>query len=221
MMKRLFSALLCALITASALCVNSFAASANDLPDYTDETQAGVIVDLTDGEYLDADEIEELEEILGNTAENVGFNIGVIIADDIPDAEDYIQGEYNYQEELVENYANDCFDEIFEDDGVLLVINFHTMYDYILSDGKAEEYIQEEEIDYIFDELYDYMLDSDVYNEIKAFSSEIELYCTENAADNDGDITGITENAYGKTGILSIISGIIGLIISILGGLVQ
>lgn len=215
MMKRLFSALLCTFIAASALCVNSFAASANDLPDYTDESQAGVIVDLTDGEYLDADEIEELEEILGNTAENVGFNIGVIITDDIPDAEDYETD--GYQEDIVEEYANHCFDEIFEDDGILLLINYHTLYDYVLSDGSAQDYINDSEIEEIFNAIEPAMSDYDTHGEIESFANEISDICLGgDYGAADGTIS--ADDGYSFTGI---IMNIISIIISILGGLVR
>lgn len=148
----------------------------SDLPDYTNAHNKGVIVDLT-GEYLDEKQLDELDDILDDAAEEVGFNIGVIITDYIPGAVKNYSGSQNYQEDKVADYAYDCFDEMFGEknqaDGVLLLINYYTLYDWIWADGEAEKYINDSRTQDIFDAIEPAMLDYDTYNEAKGFAEQV------------------------------------------------
>lgn len=217
-MRKILGFVLSALMLSSALAISCAADydydlddfyglsadNAYDLPDYTDEDEAGVIVDLTDGEYLDEDEIEDLEDLLQDTAERVGFNVGVVVTDYIPNAVRNHQGNTNYQEDAVYEYTDYCFDEIFGKnntaDGVLLIINYYTLYDYILADGEAQTYINDSRTQEMFDDMYAAMKAYDAYAEVEDYAaSVVKMY-------NRGSVR--VEGMF-KVGFIGLIIGLI------------
>lgn len=207
-MRRIIASVLTVIAFTSSLALSSGAAS---LPDYKDAVNEGVIVDLTDEGCLFDFELEELDSLLDDTAENVGFNVGIVITDNIPGADE----RSGYQEELVEDYANSCFDEMFGDDGILLVINYHTLYDYITADGTAAEYIGEAEVQDIFDEIELAMINYDTYSEIEGFANGVSFFASpDEDASTDTDISIGSSDNYG---FFNIITSVISLILSILG----
>ncbi len=177
MRNKFITALISAVVFSSVLALNTLAYAKIDLPDYTDENQAGVLVDLTDGEYLDEDDVEELEDLLEDTAEKVGFNVGVVVTDYIPNTVRNYEGVGNYQEDEVYEYTDYCFDEIFginnTADGVLLVINYYTLYDYILADGEAQTYINDSRTQKMLDDMYPAMKAYDTRGEIEDYAAAV------------------------------------------------
>lgn len=189
-MKKIIISILTALSLASSLalgCVgfdydldDFYGLNSNDyydLPDYTDAECEGVLVDFTDGEYLNDDEIEELDDILDDVAKQVGFNVGVVVTDYVPGTVRNYQGSTNYQEYQVEEYAYECFDIMFGErdtaDGVLLLINYYTLYDQIWADGEAEIYINDARTQKIFDAIEPAMKAYDAYAEIDGFAQQV------------------------------------------------
>ncbi|MBQ7131119.1 MAG: TPM domain-containing protein [Oscillospiraceae bacterium] len=206
-MRRVIVSILSAFIITAGLAVNATASydydlddfyglsgdNCYDLPDYTDAESEGVIVDLT-GERLDEDELDELDDILDDAAEKVGFNIGVVVTDYIPGAVRNYSGSQNYQEYEVEEYAYECFDIMFGErdqaDGVLLLINYYTLYDQIWADGEAEIYINDARTQKIFDAIEPAMLDYDTYAEAEGFAAQVIRMYKKGDARKDGAFSG-------------------------------
>ncbi len=80
--------------------------------------------------------------------------------------------------------ADDNYDQLFnpqygvDTDGILLLINNSTQYDYISTSGAGQLYFyngdEDNRVDEIFDAMWDHILDGETYNAIEDFCLEVK-----------------------------------------------
>ena len=82
------------------------------------------------------------------------------------------------------NYADDRYDELcgINTDGILLLINNDTKYDWISTSGSCINYYSDERIQRIFDRIYDNIVAGDYYSACIGFVSKCEYYYNQGKA---------------------------------------
>ncbi len=156
-MKRIISffLFLCAFLSAS---VPAFAESGI----YTEEVSGyyAVLHDLDDS--LSEGEEDKLLEELKETVGDVSFSICVVITDDVGS---------DKSDRAVIDYADVYYEEIcgIDTDGILLLINNDTKYDWISTNGRCIDLFTDYRIDRLFDKFYDYLKDGDYYGAASRF----------------------------------------------------
>ncbi len=90
-------------------------------------------------------------------------------------------------------FADDCYDELFnpqygvDTDGILLVINNSTKFDYITTSGMGQMYFyngpEDDRVDEIFDYMWDNILEGNTYAAIEDFCYAVESLYDEGIPD--------------------------------------
>lgn len=142
-------------------------------------------------------------------AEKTGFNIVIATTDDI--------GSPKTDAHVVE-YSDDLYESLcgINTDGILLLINCDTKYDYISTSGVCINYFSDARIDKVFDMIWDDLVDERFDQAAYAFVLAVEKFYDSGKANNQQEIAGIEidpEEMYGTIGILVICGSIIGLVI--------
>ena len=116
-------------------------------------------------------------------AENTGFNIAVVTSDDI--------GEPKTDAHVVE-YADDLYEELYgiNTDGILLLINCDTKYDYISTSGSCINYFSDARIDAIFDGIWDDLVDGNYGDAAYMFVGYVETFYESGKANNQHEVFG-------------------------------
>ncbi len=144
---------------------------------------------------LSSEEEERLILKIIQTSTNLDGSVAVVITDDIgQDKSDY--GVMDFADVYYEDWCG------MDTDGILLLLNNDTKYDWISTSGDfIERY--EYDIDYIFDDIWDYVTDGEYATAVNAFCGSIEKYNSYNDynyndySDNDGYHTEIIiENVF-------------------------
>lgn len=138
---------------------------------YTVSLENGCIALLHDlDNSLTADEEEEVLTDLMSAVRDKDFSIGIVITDNIgDDKSDY--GVMDFADLYYENYCG------INTDGILLLINNDTKYDWISTSGSCID-VFDNAIDPIFDEIYDYLVDGDYSMACQGFVQGVK-YCSE------------------------------------------
>lgn len=136
-----------------------------------------------------ADVMNDSNEILiRNEAERVaaktGFNIVVIASDNI--------GTPKTDAHTVE-YADDKYEELcgIDTDGILLLINCDTKYDYISTSGLCINYFSDARIDRIFDDIWDDLVGGNYDQAAYTFVFRVEDYYDMGKANKQHEVGGV------------------------------
>lgn len=130
----------------------------------------------------DADEQLIMKEAK-RVAEKTGFNIVVTTADDI--------GSPKTDAHVVE-YADDKYEELcgIDTDGILLLINCDTKYDYISTSGSCINYFSDARIDSIFDDIYDDLVAEKFGKAAHTFVLSVEKFYDRGKANHQMELAG-------------------------------
>lgn len=123
--------------------------------------------------------LEKAEEVANKT----GFNIIIVAADDI--------GQPKTDSHVVE-YADDKYEDLcgINTDGVLFLINCDTKYDYISTSGVCINYLSDERIDHIFDDIWDDLKNEDFAQAAYTFLFRLEYYYDQGKANHQVEFMG-------------------------------
>lgn len=129
------------------------------------------IFDLAD-KLSDADE-QLLLPRAKTATQQTGMNICVVIID-------------NLRGKTYTEYADDFYDDEYgiNTDGILLLINLDTGYDWISTSGEAMKYYSDARIDSMFDQMESAMKSYDVYSEARIFFEQCVKYYNEGIPDD-------------------------------------
>ncbi len=132
--------------------------------------------DLDDS--LTSDEENQLITRLAETVEITNFSVCILITDDIgQDKSDY--GVMDFADVYYENYCG------MNTDGILLLLNNDTKYDWISTSGSCIDTFANS-IDYIFDNIWDNVLEGRLYIAGFDFCNAV-IYYSENVVSNYDD----------------------------------
>lgn len=158
--------------------------AARQYPEYIDNIG---IYDEQD--ILSDDEEEALSSTIRETADRIDMYVAVVIVG----PETYLSSDYD-----VMAYADDYYDKLFnsgpldeeeDTDGILLLINNSTKYDWITTSGTGQIYFTNDpdnnKVDGIFDDIWDAMLDGDYAEVVRDFCRSIEYYHDEGYSSSD------------------------------------
>lgn len=144
-----------------------------------------IVADGTKRLYDDAGLIDEadeaaLEEYLYNAAIESELNVAVVLTDDVGS---------DKSDRGVVDYADLYYEKLYgmNTDGVLLLINNDTKYDYISTSGRAIKLFTDSRIDSAFDYFYDDIVDGNYYKAIIGFADRVELFSSLGAPSNQYD----------------------------------
>lgn len=151
------------------------------LENVSDNTAA--LYDL-DGSLTETEE-SELFPIMTKLVRELGFSVCVVISDNI--------GESKTDAQVID-YA-DLFLESFcgiNGDGILLLINNDTKYDWISTGGRCIDLFTDQDIERIFDYFYDDLKDGNYYSAVYHFCKSMKRY-SERDSDSAtlGDVLGL------------------------------
>lgn len=151
---------------------------------------------------------EDLRKRAEEFAEKSGFNIIICVCDDI--------GEPKTDQHTVE-YADDMYDELcgINTDGILLLINNDTEYDYISTSGACINYYSDYRIEMILDAVYDDIIAGDFASAAAEFLYTAEYYYDMGKANHQTDVMGAEVDTVDfAAGIL--VLGVVGLVVGII-----
>lgn len=135
---------------------------------YTFEVDDNIALlhDLDDS--LTYDEEQELVSAIASTSKDTGYNIGVVITDDIG---------FNKSDYGVMDYADVYYEEYCgkNTDGILLLLNNDTKYDWISTSGDCID-IFYSDIDIMFDNMWYYLDNGDFAGAINMFCNDVYRY---------------------------------------------
>lgn len=121
-----------------------------------------------DGSLSEAEE-KELFPVITELVREMGFSVCVVITDNV--------GESKTDAQVID-YA-DLFLESFcgiDGDGILLLINNDTKYDWISTSGCCIDLFTDRDIDRMFDYFYDDLKSGNYYNAVYYFSKAVKRY---------------------------------------------
>lgn len=126
---------------------------------------------------LDTVELDTLNNMVKELSDTIDMYVAV-----------YIYGEETQfsSDNAVVRTADDNYDELFnpqygvDTDGILLLINNSTKYDYISTSGMGQLYFsnsyEDNRADAILEEMWDDLVDQDYYGSVSTFCREVEYY---------------------------------------------
>ena len=132
---------------------------------------------LDDYNYLTPSEEQDIISTARSFSDKSGFNIIFAITDEIGS---------DKSDRGTMNYADDRYDELcgINTDGILLLINNDTKYDWISTSGSCINYYSDDRIDRIFDRIYDDIVAGDYYSACIGFVDKCESYYNQGKANN-------------------------------------
>lgn len=171
MRKTVISLLTAVMICISVFCVNSFAESA----------PSAIVLDYAD--VIGSNNAQSISAKAERVAEKTGFNIVIVSTKDI--------GTPKTDEQTVE-YADSTYEQLcgINTDGILLLINCDTKYDYISTSGLCINYFSDARIDSIFDYIWDDLVSGDYAGAASSFVSQVEYYYDSGKANNQHEVLG-------------------------------
>ena len=147
----------------------------------SDDTAA--LYDL-DGSLSEAEE-KDLFPVITELVREMGFSVCVVISDNVGESKTDAQV-IDYADLLLESFCG------IDGDGILLLINNDTQYDWISTSGRCIDLFTDYDIDRIFDYFYDDLKDGDYYNAVYYFSKAVKRY---SSSDSDsvafGELIGL------------------------------
>lgn len=163
---------------------------------------------IDENRHVSDDRGEDLRKRAEEFAEKSGFNIIICVCDDI--------GEPKTDQHTVE-YADDMYDELcgINTDGILLLINNDTEYDYISTSGACINYYSDYRIEMILDAVYDDIIAGDFASAAAEFLYTAEYYYDMGKANHQTDVMGAEVDTVDfAAGIL--VLGVVGLVVGII-----
>lgn len=132
---------------------------------------------LDEYNYLTPSEEQGIITAARSFSDKSGFNIIFAITDEIGS---------DKSDRGAMNYADDRYDELcgINTDGILLLINNDTKYDWISTSGSCINYYSDDRIDRIFDRIYDDIVAGDYYSACIGFVDKCESYYDQGKANN-------------------------------------
>lgn len=133
-----------------------------------------------DADLLSEAEESHLEEYLADATEKSGLNVAVVLTDNIGS---------DKSDRAVIDYADLYYERLYgiDTNGILLLINNDTKYDWISTSGKAIKIFTDERIDKTFDYFYDYIIDGDYVSAVRGFCNRVEYYADKGIPSNQYD----------------------------------
>lgn len=132
------------------------------------EAQERETIQLYDPDnVIDSTDRDALLNKMKKTADNLGYNIGAAIVSNVGS---------DKSDRAVEKYADELYEEYFGayTDGILLLINNDTNYDYLSTSGSCIGHFSSSRIDGLFDAITPIIVDKDYYAAITGLCS----YCS-------------------------------------------
>lgn len=131
----------------------------------SDDTAA--LYDLDDS--LTENEEKALVPVLTDLVREMGFSVCVVISDNV--------GESKTDAQVID-YADLYLEEFcgINGDGILLLVNNDTKYDWISTSGRCINIFTDRKIDLIFDDFYGALKSGDYYNAVLGFCRSVERY---------------------------------------------
>ena len=168
-----------------------------------------IVRTVDDYGYLTVEEITDITEAAEAFAQKSGFNIVICITDDI--------GQPKTDGQTVE-YADLMYEELcgINTDGILLLINNDTEYDYISTSGACINYYSDYRIEQILDSIYYYIIDRDFGRAALKFIDSIEHYYDMGRVNNQRELMGREvdfDDLFGTLFMLLLIGGFVGMFI--------
>lgn len=155
--------------------IEAYAADLGDLDIISSDDGMAYILD--DGAYFTHTERKLLMSQMQDYNKRTGLNIVIYACDDVgSDKSDY--GVVDFADLTYEKYCG------MNTDGILLLINNDTKYDYISTSGAGINYYSDYRIECILDNIYDYLVDKDFYMAASEFVSSCEYYFNQGKANH-------------------------------------
>lgn len=172
MMKRFISFLIASVAAAVIFAFPSFADSGK------------VIRIIDDYDHISAANEKTLLEKAQQLSDKTGFNIIIVVSDDIgsPKTDSHVIA-----------YADDIYDDLcgINTDGVLLLINNDTKYDWISTSGSAINYLSDPRIDSIYDTITPELKDGNYGQAAYYFLYKVETYYDLGKANSQTELFGL------------------------------
>lgn len=147
----------------------------------SDDTAA--LYDL-DGSLSEAEE-RELFPMMTELVREMGFSVCVVISDNVGESKTDAQV-IDYADLYLESFCG------IDGDGILLLINNDTKYDWISTSGCCIDIFSDRDIERIFDDFYDELTDGDYYNAVYYFSKAVKHYSSSDSGSASfGDLLGL------------------------------
>lgn len=145
------------------------------------EGQFGILIDT--GGYLTAEENRAVTLKARQAAQKIGMNIIIYVCDDVG---------YDKSDDGVADHADVMYENLcgINTDGILLLINLDTKYDYISTSGVAINYFSDYRIDRMFDWFWDDLLDKRYADAACGFIDSVLYYFDQGKANNQTEIAG-------------------------------
>lgn len=132
--------------------------------------------------YLTEKDMRDVLNRAESFAEYTSLNVVVAICDDIgPDKSD--RGVVDFADLMYEDLCG------IDSDGLLLLINNDTEYDYISTSGKGINYYSDYRIERMFDLFFDYIKEKDYRNAAIGFLDAAEYFYDQGMANNQTDVS--------------------------------
>lgn len=147
----------------------------------SDDTAA--LYDL-DGSLSEAEE-RELFPMITELVREMGFSVCVVISDNVGESKTDAQV-IDYADLYLESFCG------IDGDGILLLINNDTKYDWISTSGCCIDIFSDQDIDRIFDYFYDDLKDGNYYNAVYYFCKSVKRYSENDSGSvSFGDLLGL------------------------------
>lgn len=128
--------------------------------------------------YLTQDEIAQLTEKTQSFSDETGFNIGIVLTEDI-------------EGKTPMAYSDDIYDETFgiNTNGFLILINNDTKEDWISTSGEAILYYADDRISSIHENSKQYIIDGQYYTALDTYLDSFANYYAEGIPSSNQDYT--------------------------------
>lgn len=147
----------------------------------SDDTAA--LYDL-DGSLSEAEE-KELFPMITDLVREMGFSVCVVISDNVGESKTDAQV-IDYADLYLESFCG------IDGDGILLLINNDTQYDWISTSGRCIDLFTDQDIERVFDYFYDDLKNGDYYNSVYYFCKAVKRYSEyDSGSASFGDILGM------------------------------
>ncbi len=174
------------------------------VPVYADSNAKGIVIDPTD--YFSAKNRQTLVDRAQEFADKTGMNMVIYLTFDIGT---------NKSDSHVVEFADDAYEEYCgkNTDGVLLLINCDTLYDYISTSGSGINYYSDARIGYLLDYIHPELKEENYPQAAYNFICRAEYYYDQGKANHQTEVFGKEVDPFdfffyfGRFGIFAAIIG--------------
>lgn len=151
------------------------------VPAYADDKAVGMVIDDADifTKSQESTLLSEAQEVASKT----GLNIVVYTTEDVG---------ADKSDDGVMDFADVKYEQLcgINTDGVLLLINNDTKYDWISTSGAGINYLSDYRIESIFSAMDKYYDKDDLYEASRCFVRKVSTYCSQGKANNQQEVFG-------------------------------